>query len=200
MNLGKEILVLEEQGKVIFMSSKCASTSIRNQARFDLGYGDNLQYVTDLKDLLVFQNLGFNFFWVVRKPMDRLVSIWRDKVYRHLYGGFADLGFEAGMPFEVFIRTLCRIPDLKEVDSHLWPQTYVPSEAMDFLVDNGKQHPLFLIKMEELDAGWPKDLPRLKKDNIGTVKKEQMTLSLEAVTPLFYKYLSDFVTIGAYYV
>ena len=162
--LAKQLLVLEEEGYLFFLNSKCASSSVRRMALNTLGYKKSacradLPYVRKLDRLQCFEHL--TWLMITRDPFDRIASLWADKVYRkrgrRIFSGFRELGLERKDSFLKFLQAVCGIRTWQTVDSHLWPQTILFSSFKE---------QVRLIPLETL-GGWPDDLPELAVENQG---------------------------------
>lgn len=80
-----------------------------------------------------------------RNPEKRLVSCWRDKVNGKPFKAFKRHGIIHKLPFEDFIRKICKIKDEKG-DQHFRSQTY----------DLNLERLNFLVKMESFEKDWEK--------------------------------------------
>lgn len=87
-------------------------------------------------------------FAVVREPMARVLSCYRNKIIRNtaLSPPMIERGFRRDMSLEEFVRHACELPD-EETDVHLQSQT-------SMLVHRGQVLPQLIVRMEELEAGW----------------------------------------------
>lgn len=88
---------------------------------------------------------GYTIFTFLRDPMDRLVSLYRDKVARDLYPAYKKYGLTAGMPFCRFVESICAIPDSK-ADDHFRSQ-------YSMITYNSELLPNFIGTVENLDHG-----------------------------------------------
>jgi hypothetical protein len=83
----------------------------------------------------------------VRNPFDRLVSVWKNKVYEpafeHVRPHILSIGFSAGMGFTDFI---ARVRECRDLDLHLAPQSAY--------LGPGFESYGFLGRYEKLAADW----------------------------------------------
>jgi len=184
MILTKQILILPKEKYLFFLAPKCASSSIRRMAIFDLGYKEPLHYVTLLKNLDNY--LDFKWIMVIREPYDRLRSLWRDKVYRHVHLDFRKLNFRRGVSFSNFALRLKSVFSLTEKGKHLWPMFAL----LPFFLQ-GKDTVMIDIKDWN---NWPDDLPPPRWDNKSNIKKNlgKEELNLKSLEILKLKYKVDF--------
>jgi len=184
MKLDKQILVLPKEKYLFFLSSKCASSSVRRMAIFDLKYGEPLIYITNLKALQMY--MDFKWIMIVRSPWDRIRSLWKDKVFRHVHKEFRSLGFTRGESFSEFGKRFHGISDLLKCGSHLWPMfTLFP------YFEKGRN--TLLLDLKDLRK-WPIELPFLRKENQSKiiVPEEKGKLGSRQSKILREKYIMDF--------
>jgi hypothetical protein len=153
-SLTKEVLILPNEGFLFMLNSKCASSSIRRMAMYKLGYKDliYLQTEEEINDCQIPR-----WIMVVRNPFDRIVSMWADKTQKkRLYRGFKNLNMQKGMPFNAFVKAIYSAGPLHKLNGHLWPQTIIAKYYWDRLD---------ILKIENLQKIWPKELPPLEHEN-----------------------------------
>ena len=114
MILTKQALLLHEHDTLIFLSSKCASSSIRRMALFKLGYEKyrrkrkkgGLKYFMRSREIKHCK-LG-RWLFVVRNPFDRIGSLWLDKTQGDsVFHGFKPLHIKKNVSFSDFVRIIC---------------------------------------------------------------------------------------------
>lgn len=88
-------------------------------------------------------------FSVVRDPLQRLLSCYRNKIVRNsrLDGSFRRRGFSKQMSLESFVQWACLLPDLI-TDIHLLSQSQM-------LCYRGAVLPRTVLQIENLEDGWP---------------------------------------------
>lgn len=156
LKLTKQILLLSNEGYLIFLSSKCASSSIRRMALKKLSYSDNESlYIRDTTQLKYYRQ--FEWLHVVRDPFDRIASLFVDKVQRGVYKAFRPLGVWKDMSFEDFIDIITEYRHWRFLDSHLWPQTILAKHFWGNIT---------VLRVEDFPGDWPIELPELDRENV----------------------------------
>lgn len=141
----------------------------------------------------------FADFWsfcVVRHPVDRLVSCYRNKIVRNssLSGPFARLGFDQNMSFEEFAHRACDISDL-QADVHFVSQAALVSWS-------GKPMGDLVLPLVGLNARWSEVqqeikrrtgvvLPGLSVKNSTKKVKQDIELTPELVALIEKRYACD---------
>lgn len=187
MILTKQILILPKEKYLFFLNPKCASSSIRRMAIFDLKYEEPLSYVTDLKDLSLY--LDFKWFMVIREPWGRLQSLWRDKVYRRVHHDFRRFNFCIGGSFSDFAKRFKDINELTDYGMHLWPMF----SLLPYFSKGRSNVTNIIIDVKDWN-NWPNDLPSPRYDNESKITKipEKEVLDLIGLRILQSKYKVDF--------
>lgn len=142
----------------------------------------------------------YSDFWsfaVVRHPVERLVSCYRNKIVRNdsLSASFVRLGFDQEMSFEEFARRVCEISDA-QADVHFVSQSALLSLGGKLVGD-------LVIPMNDLNARWSEvqeeikrrsgvQLPRLSEKNSSKKVKEKVELTPEVVALIDRRYARDF--------
>jgi hypothetical protein len=159
MKLTKQILVLSRERYLIWLNSRSGSTSVRNMARYALGYdrpnaNGGLTYLSHPMEVNLERYRSFKRLALIRNPYDRLISLWRHKNQRIVHKFDPAPKIKRKMVFHTWIRKVCQWRDWSEIDSHFWPCSIVlPTEDIK------------IVKIEGLPVGWPSDLPPLPHDN-----------------------------------
>ena len=86
-------------------------------------------------------------FTVIRDPLSRLQSCYREKVLRsEVFPSMKRLGYHNQMSFEDFVEFTCSLA-LCEMDVHTKPQTFL-------IMDSKGRLPHFIARLENLDQDW----------------------------------------------
>ncbi len=138
---------VECRGVVLMLPLKCASGSLKSAVARQLGLDDapgcgrNLRWFSSI-DLASRDMLRVG---VVRDPVARVVSCWRDKVAGRFVGWLLPYGLTARTTWDEFVDVVCRTPDAK-ADGHWRDMSHT-------LVLGGRQ-PDVLLRVERLSADW----------------------------------------------
>jgi len=95
---------------------------------------------------------GIPTITVLREPVDRFLSVWRNKVYRPHRPDTAMIrhfGCWQGMPIETFLQKV-ETRGLENFDKHVLPQ-------IDFITQDGHKWPhagIICLRFDDLAAGW----------------------------------------------
>ena len=96
-------------------------------------------------------------FSVIRDPLRRLQSCYREKVLRpEVFPAMKKLGYDRGMTFNDFVKLTCSL-DVFKMDVHTQPQTFL-------ITDSKGRLPHFIARLENLDQDWKK-LSTFMKEN-----------------------------------
>lgn len=142
----------------------------------------------------------FADFWsfgVVRHPVDRLVSCYRNKIVRNssLSGPFARLGFDQKMSFEEFAHRVCEISDTR-ADVHFVSQSALVSlggkPMCDLVLPLGELNVRWSEVQQEIKRRTGVDLPGLSVKNSTKKVKQNVELTPEIVALIEKRYARDF--------
>lgn len=91
---------------------------------------------------------GWFIFTVVRNPIDRALSAWRDKcgASESFPSRMKLMGINKGDTLDQFVSAIERWPE-KSLDDHIMPQTLLLRDAEDW--------PVKVFKFEHFDQDWP---------------------------------------------
>lgn len=139
---------------------------------------------------------------VVRDPLDRLVSYYKDKVIRGRYGVKArKLGVKQNMSFFEFVTHIAQIPDC-DSDQHWRQMTY------SLLDEDGNVVPKIICHFESLRFDWQiirglasdrkLDLPPIlsKVNESPKVDKEPIKVDEKTKSIVFERYAFDYLMLG----
>ena len=165
---GKGFLYLPEHSLVFARIPKCANTSIKTRLS-TLISTKNVQHPRQNRILEPTNDLfwrkctkqarwlkpdqytdlyhSVTSFTVIRNPLSRLQSCYREKVLRDkVFPSMKRLGYRNDMSFENFVEFTCNLA-LHEMDVHTQPQTFL-------ITDSKGRLPHFIARLEHLDQDW----------------------------------------------
>ena len=167
---GKGFLYLPAQSLVFARIPKCANTSIKTRLS-TLIYTQSVQHPHQNRVLEPTNDLFWKkctkearwlkpdqytalydrvtSFSVIRDPLRRLQSCYREKVLRPVvFPAMKKLGYDRGMTFNDFVKLTCAL-DVFNMDVHTQPQTFL-------IMDSKGRLPHFIARLENLDQDWKK--------------------------------------------
>lgn len=139
-------------------------------------------------------------FTIVRHPVDRAYSAWRDKLDRAEtpFRPLAHMGLERGDSFETFLKVLQAWP-VDQLNDHFMPQHRLLADALTLpdlrmvrMEDIGTEWALISDELERRGARRPDAIPHVNRS--GPVHRPE--LSRTALWRIYRLYWRDFGTLG----
>jgi len=200
----QEVNIYIPQLNLIYISiSKTGISSIRSMFLDKVGikYDDKeydtihievkkaFKYIS--KSKIVDNNKAFKFS-VVRNPFDRLVSCYKNKIleeeYLPMQSGYGGI-FYKGMPFDKFVLSICKIPDIFS-DRHFKSQYsylyYKDNLIVDYLGKFENLDTDLAIIIDKYELG---DIPHINKSKVKSDYKDFYTSEL--VEHVYNRYKND---------
>jgi len=201
----------EKGGCVFLFIGKCANTSIKAAIlEAEGGINPDVPLHTDPRlkyvDRTFVRETDIPIISVVRRPYDRLMSFWRNKVagWKEREFRYGDIpGLYADMPFRVFLERIIQLKPEQMTDNHIVPATKI-------LQCVNPMNPPIVLKYERLvnpdcdtwnnlrlatGAYLPKELPHVNQSSVPKpVMPAQAAMRLRQ--RVFEKYRADYDTWG----